>query len=257
MALKADPTTPQIAKKAAVIAEIKGKLDGSDATVLTEYRGMTVPQIAQLRAALRPAGAEYKIYKNTLVQRAADEAGVGEQLSALLTGPVAVAFVNGDAAAAAKALRDFAKANPSLILKGGLLGPRTLTASDVEALADLPSREALLSQIAGLFEAPMAQTAGVLSALLRDTVGLVAALIDKLPAAVAPVSTDAAPVIDDATPIADAPAEAVADEDAPAEVDAAPADEDAPVEAVADEDASAEAVAEVDAAPADDASASE
>lgn len=182
MALKADPTTPQVAKKAAVIAEIKSKLDRADAAVLTEYRGMTVPQIAELRAALRPAGAEYKIYKNTLVQRAADESGVGEQISALLTGPVAVAFVNGDAAAAAKALRDYAKANPTLIVKGGLLGDRPLTSGDVDALAELPSREQLLSQIAGLFEAPMAQTAGVLSALLRDTVGLIGALIDKTPA---------------------------------------------------------------------------
>ena len=227
MALKADPTTPQIAKKAAVIAEIKSKLDGSEAAVLTEYRGLTVPQIAELRSALRPAGAEYKIYKNTLVQRAAAEAGVGEQLSTLLTGPVAVAFVNGDAAAAAKALRDFAKSNPSLVLKGGLLGARALTASDVEALADLPSREALLSQIAGLFEAPMAQTASVLSALLRDTVGLVAALIDKLPAAVAPTP---APEPEASAPVADAAAEEAPADEAPAEEAAA---EESPAEAAA------------------------
>ncbi len=216
MALKADPTKPQIAKKAAVIAEIKGKLNGADAAVLTEYRGLTVPQIADLRNALRPAGAEYKIYKNTLVQRAADEAGVGEQLASLLTGPVAVAFVNGDAAAAAKALRDFAKANPTLVLKGGLLGSRSLSTADVEALADLPSREALLSQIAGLFEAPMAQTASVLEALLRDTVGLVAALIDKMPA-----DASSAPAVE-ATP------EVAAAEEAP-EADTVAEDDSAPV----------------------------
>ena len=250
MALKADPTTPQIAKKAAVIAEIKSKLDGSEAAVLTEYRGLTVPQIAELRSALRPAGAEYKIYKNTLVQRAAAEAGVGEQLSTLLTGPVAVAFVNGDAAAAAKALRDFAKSNPSLVLKGGLLGSRALSASDVEALADLPSREALLSQIAGLFEAPMAQTASVLSALLRDTVGLVAALIDKLPAAVAPTPVPA-PVTAAPEPEASAPvADATADE-APA--DEVPAEE-APAEEAAAEESPAEAAAP---APEADATAAE
>ncbi len=237
MALKADPTTPQIAKKAAVIAEIKGKLDGSEAAVLTEYRGMTVPQIADLRAALRPAGAEYKIYKNTLVQRAADEAGVGEQLSALLTGPVAVAFVNGDAAAAAKALRDFAKTNPSLVLKGGLLGTRTLSTSDVEALADLPSREALLSQIAGLFEAPMAQTASVLSALLRDTVGLVAALIDKMPAADAPAPQPQAAESETPAPVAEA-----SSQDAPAEE--APA-ADTPADGAAGEDSAPETDATV------------
>ncbi len=225
MALKADPTTPQIAKKAAVIAEIRSKIDGAHAAVLTEYRGMTVPQIAELRAALRSADTEYKIYKNTLVQRAADEAGVGDQIGALLTGPVAIAFVNGDAAAAAKALRDYAKTNPMLVLKGGLLGSRSLTQSEVESLADLPSREALLSQIAGLFEAPLAQTASVLEALLRDTVGLVAALIDKLPAAPvdptpAPVpAAEAAPV---ETPIetpVETPGETPAE--APAEIEAA------------------------------------
>ena len=179
MALKADPTTPQIAKKAGVIEEITGKLRDADAAVLTEYRGLTVSQIAELRSTLRPTGTEYKIYKNSLVRRAAADAGFTEQLDALLAGPVAVAFVKGDAAAAAKALREFARAIPALVLKGGVLGERSLSSSDVEALADLPPRDQLLSQIAGLFEAPLAQTAGVLQALLRDTVGLVGALIDK------------------------------------------------------------------------------
>ncbi len=179
MALKADPTTPQVAKKAEVIEEITGKLRDADAAVLTEYRGLTVTQIAELRAALRPTGTEYKIYKNTLVRRAASDAGFGEQLEALLAGPVAVAFVKGDAASAAKALREFARATPALVVKGGVLGERSLSTGDVEALADLPSRDQLLSQIAGLFQAPLAQTAGVLEALLRDTVGLVGALIDK------------------------------------------------------------------------------
>ncbi len=179
MALKADPTTPQIARKAAVIEEIKGKLDAADAAVLTEYRGLSVTAIAALRAALRPANTEYKIYKNTLVQRAAVEAGFGEQLGEWLTGPVAIAFVTGDAAAAAKALRDFARTNQSLVVKGGLLGERPITVADVDELAELPSRDTLLSQIAGLFEAPLTQTAGVLEALLRDTVGLLQALADQ------------------------------------------------------------------------------
>src|SRR3954452_9343210 len=179
MALKADPTTPQVAKKAAVIEEITGKLRDADAAVLTEYRGLTVSQIAELRESLRPTGTEYKIYKNTLVRRAATEAGFGDRLEAMLAGPVAVAFVKGDAAGAAKALRDFARATPALVLKGGMLGDRSLSSGDVDALAELPPRDQLLSQIAGLFEAPLAQTASVLEALLRDTVGLVGALIDK------------------------------------------------------------------------------
>jgi large subunit ribosomal protein L10 len=180
MPLKADPTTPQVAKKAAVIDEIKTKLEGAGAAVLTEYRGLTVDQTADLRTALRPSDSEYKIYKNTLVRRAADEAGLGSALETLLVGPVAIAFVHGDAAAAAKALRDFARTNPALIIKGGLLGERGLSSADIEALAELPSRDVLLSEIAGLFEAPLAQVLGVLEALLRDTVGLVQARIDQL-----------------------------------------------------------------------------
>ncbi|HEY3831319.1 MAG TPA: 50S ribosomal protein L10 [Acidimicrobiia bacterium] len=192
MALKADPTTEQVAKKAAVIDEISAKLREADAAVLTEYRGLTVTQIAELRAALRPTGTEYKIYKNTLVRRAATDAGFGDQLDTLLVGPVAVAFVKGDAAGAAKALRDFARATPALVLKGGVLGERSLSTGDVDALAELPPRDQLLSQIAGLFQAPLAQTASVLEALLRDTVGLVSALIDKHPEEAAASSADAA-----------------------------------------------------------------
>ena len=240
MPLKADPTTPQIAKKAAVIAEIKGKLDAAEAAVLTEYRGMTVAQIAELRTALRPTGAEYKIYKNTLVRRAADEAGVGEAINGLLEGPIAVAFVTGDAAAASKALREFAKTNQQLIIRGGLLGTRSLSVADVEALAELPSRDQLLSQIAGLFEAPMAQTASVLSALLRDTVGLVGALIDKQGGAPeVPADFDAAPsASSDDAPVADAAPEAAADAEPAAE--AADATDAEPAAEAADEAPAAE-----------------
>ena len=216
MALKADPTTAQVAKKAAVIDEIKTKLQAAEAAVLTEYRGLTVSEIADLRAALRPAATEYKVYKNTLVQRAANEAGMGDELASMLSGPVAIAFINGDAAAAAKALRDFAKTNQNLVVKGGLLGERPIGAADLDALAELPSREVMLSQIAGLFEAPMAQTASVLAALLRDTVGLVQALIDQGGAPGAP--TDAP--VTEATPDAAAEPEASAPEPEAAEPEA-------------------------------------
>ena len=240
MALKADPTTPQVAKKAAVIDEIKTKLTDAEAAVLTEYRGLTVTEIADLRAALRPALTEYKVYKNTLVQRAANEVGMGDQLAGLLTGPVAIAFINGDAAAAAKALREFAKTNQNLVVKGGLLGDRSIAPAELDALADLPSREVMLSQIAGLFEAPLSQTAGLLAALLRDTVGLVQALIEKggAPGAPAPAAAPVAEAASEAAPADEAPAAEASTDEAPA--DEAPAAEASTDEAPADEAPAAE-----------------
>lgn len=247
MALKADPTTLQIANKAAVIDEIKVKLEAAEAAVLTEYRGLSVTEIANLRAALRPADTEYKIYKNTLVLRAANEVGIGEELAGLLTGPVAIAFVNGDAAGAAKALRDFAKTNPNLVVKGGLLGARPLSTAEVAALADLPPRDVLLSQIAGLFEAPLSQTASLLEALLRDTVGLVQAYVDQRIAggepAPEPVAPEPEPAPEAVAPEPEPAPEAVADVVAPAPEgpeDGAPEDaatEDAAPEGAATEDA--------------------
>ena len=114
------------ADKTAVVDEIRSKLDGADAAVLTEYRGLTVTELADLRGALRPAGAEYKVFKNTLARRAVEAAGLADLLP-LLEGPTAFAFVNGDAVVAAKALKDFGRSNPALIVKGGLLGPKFLT----------------------------------------------------------------------------------------------------------------------------------
>jgi ribosomal protein L10 len=115
-------TTPNAAK-AAVVTEVKQMLSGVDAALITEYRGLSVGSLATLRRALRPLGAEYKVYKNTLASRAAQEAGF-EGLSQFLVGPTAITFVKGDASAAAKALRDHAKTNPLLVLKGGVVGGR-------------------------------------------------------------------------------------------------------------------------------------
>src|SRR5262245_26388415 len=129
-------------EKVAVVTEVSEKLAGADAALLTEYRGMNVAALATLRRQLRPHGGEYKVYKNTLVRFAAREAGA-ESLEQLLVGPTAITFVKGDAAAVAKTLRDFARTNPNLLLKGGLLGTKVLTADDVQALADLPSRDVL------------------------------------------------------------------------------------------------------------------
>jgi len=169
-------------EKVAIVAEVKEKIEASQAVIVTEYRGMSVGQLANLRTALRPAGAEYKVYKNTLVRRAAQEAGV-EPLAEQLVGPSGVVFVTGDVAAAAKALRDFAKTNPLLVIKGGALSGTSLSDKDVQALADLPSRDVLLSQIAGAFQAPMVKMAGLLQALPRNFAYGLKALIDQKEAA--------------------------------------------------------------------------
>ena len=165
-------------EKVAVVDEVREKLAGADAALLTEYRGLTVKQLAELRRQLRPAGAEYKIYKNTLVRFAAREV-VDDQLDPLLTGPTAITFVRGDAAAVAKLLRDYARGHQALVVKGGLLGDKVVSAKDVEALADLPPRDVLLAQLAGAFQAPMVKLAGLLQALPRNFAYGLAALIDQ------------------------------------------------------------------------------
>jgi large subunit ribosomal protein L10 len=181
MPTKAPEGSAQLARKTAVIDDIKARLDGADAAVLTEYRGLTVSQIADLRAALRPAATDYKIFKNTLAKRAAKDVGLEDLLDSL-TGPVAIAFVRkdgGDAVTAAKALRDFAKANENLVLKGGLLGIRVLSTADIEALADVPPRDQLLARLAGGFQAPMVKAAGLFQAFTRNMAYGVKALIDQ------------------------------------------------------------------------------
>jgi large subunit ribosomal protein L10 len=165
-------------EKVAVVDEVREKLAGADAALLTEYRGLTVKQLAELRRALRPAGGEYKVYKNTLVRFAAREV-VEDRLDSMLTGPTAIAFVQGDPAAVAKALREYARGHQALVLKGGLLGDKIVTAKDVEALADLPSRDVLLAQLAGAFQAPLVKLAGLLQALPRNFAYGLKALIDQ------------------------------------------------------------------------------
>src|SRR5207237_4156578 len=150
------------AEKVAVVNEVREKFSAAGAAVLTEYRGLNVAAISALRRSLREAGGEYKIYKNTLVRFAARDLGL--EIDELLTGPTAIAFVDGDAAAVAKALRDYARTNPALVVKGGLLGSKVIDAASVNALAELPSREQMLSQIAGLFAAPAQQFASLLDA---------------------------------------------------------------------------------------------
>src|SRR5436309_4870001 len=150
--------------------------------MLTEYCGLTVTDLARLRAALRPTSTDYKVYKNTLARRAAADAGFAE-VADLLEGPVAIAFVRaeGDAVTAAKALRDFARTNPNLVVKGGMLGPRMLTVKDVEALADVPPRDQLLARLAGGFQAPLTKAAGLFQAFTRNFAYGLKAYIDTRP----------------------------------------------------------------------------
>lgn len=171
-------------EKAAVVAEVRDRLTRSDAALMTEYRGLDVPAMAELRRSLRAVGGEYKIYKNTLVRLAVRE--VGLDVDDLLTGPTAIAFVGespdgepGDAAAVAKALRDYSRTRGELVLKGGVLAGRTLDADGLRALADLPPRPVLLAQVAGAFAAPLAGLAGLLGALPRNFAYGLQALIDR------------------------------------------------------------------------------
>jgi large subunit ribosomal protein L10 len=157
-------------EKVEAVARIAERLRGSDAVFVTE--------LASLRTSLRPAGAEYAVYKNTLARFAVREVGL-DGLEEMLVGPTALTFVSGDIAAAAKALRDVSKTNANLVLKGGALGEALLGADDIVALADLPSREELLARIAGAFQAPLTKTAGLLQALPRNFAYGLSALIDK------------------------------------------------------------------------------
>ena len=208
------------ADKVAVVAEVKEKLEAADGIVLTDYRGLDVPGMAELRASLRPAGGEYKIYKNTLVKLAANELGL--EFDELLTGPTALAFVGekadgskGDPAAVAKALREFSKTNEALVIKGGVLDGKSLSVDDIKALADLPSREALLSEFAGVMEHMLGDFAGLLDNKLQEFVGVMDALIEKGGPTGAGGSADEADAPQDAAPAEEAPAEDSAD-DAPA-----------------------------------------
>jgi large subunit ribosomal protein L10 len=165
------------AEKVAVATEVRERLHEADAAILTEYRGLKVKDLAQLRRNLTPAGGEYKVYKNTLARLAVREAGLAD-LEPMLVGPTAITFVKGDAAAAAKVLRDFSGTHPLLIIKGGVLGDKVLGTAETTALAALPSREVLLARFAGGLAAPLSQLAGLLQALPRNLAFGLRALIE-------------------------------------------------------------------------------
>lgn len=195
-------------EKVAAVAEIRERLAGSDAAVLTEYRGLKVGELAELRASLRTAGTDFKIFKNTLARRAAEEEGLSE-LVPMLEGPTAIAFVKGDAVVAAKALREFGKTNAALVIKGGLLATRVLNPADIGALADVEPREVLLARLAGGFQAPLTKAAGLFQAFTRNMAYGVKALIDQKIEAGEAAPPAEAPAADE--PAAETPAEAVAE----------------------------------------------
>ena len=165
-------------EKVAVVSEVRERLDEARAAILTEYRGLTVADMAGLRRTLRAAGGDYKVYKNTLVKLAVSE-GPHAVLEPLLDGPTAIAFVSGDVSAVAKALRDYARTHPSLVVKGGQQPEGFLSAQDLALLADLPSRDVLLAQVAGGFAAPLTRLAALMQALTRNLAFGLSALIDQ------------------------------------------------------------------------------
>jgi large subunit ribosomal protein L10 len=181
--------------------------------VLTEYRGLTVAQLSELRGSLK-GNATFTVTKNTLAKVAATNAGVGDQVSQLLSGPSAIAFVDGDVAQAAKGLLDFAKANPLLVIKGGVLDGKALTAAEVGKLADLEPRDVLLAKLAGAMKASMANAAATFNALptqmalladaLRAKVEASTPQADEAPGAAADTAAPGdAPEVTEAAPTAD------------------------------------------------------
>lgn len=188
-------------EKAEAVAEITERFQEADAALLTEYRGLHVGEIAELRGALREADTEYKVLKNTLARIAVREVGLDELVD-MLEGPTAIAFVKGDAVEAAKALDDAARKYPVLVIKGGVVDGKIIGADQARQLAKLEPREVQLAKIVMMVNTPLQQTANVLSALLRDFGSMLAQVVEKKQSGELPggpgepdaVPTEAAPV---------------------------------------------------------------
>src|SRR5690348_16261201 len=218
------------AEKVAAVAELTERFQTSSGAVLANYRGLTVAQLAEVRRSLGEQ-ATFAVVKNTLTKIAATEAGYAEQIGSLLTGPSAIAFVKGDVVEAAKGLRDFAKANPALEIKGGVIDGKSMTPSEIDRLADLESRDVLLAMLAGAMKASMARAAATMAALPTQMARLAAALEAKL-AAEAPADAPAAEAageaeaVAEAAPAADGTDDSNPNEDAAADVAAQATTED-------------------------------
>src|SRR5581483_3355148 len=250
------------ADKAAAVAELTERFGSASAAVLTEYRGLSVAQLSELRRSLG-SDATYTVVKNTLTKIAAKQAGL-DTLEPLLEGPSAIAFVTGDPVTVAKGLRDFARSNPELVVKGGILEGRALSAAEIRRLADLESREVLLAKLAGAMKASLQQAVSLFAAPLSQAARVIAALEAKAkedpsilaggagapaPAAESPLPASEASEVADSAPEA---AEAATDVDVPTdgtpgveEVPAPPADQ------AGDPGAQAQAVADAVDPPAD------
>jgi len=221
------------ADKAAAVAEITEEFRASNATVLTEYRGLTVGQLKQLRRSLGE-DTTYAVVKNTLTKIAAKDAGV-VGFDDLLVGPTAIAFIKGDAVAAAKGIDTFAKENPLLVIKGGIMDGKILTADDIKKLAKLESREVLLSRIAGAANATLAKAAALFQAPLSQAARTIAALEAKVASAAADTTSGVvAPEVSTEAPAPAAVEEVVTEAPAEEAVAEAPQEEavEAPAEAV-------------------------
>jgi large subunit ribosomal protein L10 len=180
-------------QKAAVVEEIVGQIRSADAVFAVDYRGISVAQAAELRDRLRDSGTKFRVVKNSLTERAADEAGA-EALKAMLEGPTALAFVSGDAALAAKALNDAARAMHALEFKGGLMDSATLSADDVRSIARLPAREVLNAQLVGTIAAPITGLVRTLNALIAGLAIQLQQIAEQgLVSGEAPATAEAAP----------------------------------------------------------------
>ena len=203
------------ADKAVAVAELTEEFRSSQGAVLTEYRGLTVAQLAELREKLGPT-ATYSIVKNTLTKIAAREAGI-DSFDDLLVGPSAIAFLKGDPVEAAKSLRDFSKAHPFLVIKGGVLDGAALSPVELSRLADLESREVLLAKLAGAMKASLSNAAALFQAPLAKAARTIDALRDKVaqdPSASAEAESETAPAAED-VPTDEAPTDAASADEAP------------------------------------------
>ena len=215
-------------QKAAVIDSVAAEISGGDAVFAVDYRGISVPQAAELRTRLRDADAHFRVVKNTLTERAADKAGA-EALKALLEGPTAMTFVHGDAAAAAKALRDFRRASGGQLLefKGGWMNGAAVSAQEMDAIAQLPSREVLYGRLVGMVASPLTGLASALGGLIGGVARQLQQMADQglvggdAPAPAAAAAAEAAPEAA-AEPAAEPEAEAAAEPAAEPEAEAAP-----------------------------------
>jgi large subunit ribosomal protein L10 len=227
-------------QKAAAIAEIAGEIQEAQAVFAVDYRGISVPQAAELRAKLREADTRFRVVKNTLTERAADQAGA-ESLKALLEGPTALAFVRGDAAAAAKALADYARATDLLPFKGGLLDGEALDSDQIRAISRLPSRDVLYGQLVGIVASPISGLARTLQALISGLAIQLGAIQEQglvgQDAPAAEPEAQAAPEAEaEAAPAAEAGGDEPAAEGAPVEAETPDQDAEAPETAVSAEE---------------------